>query len=583
MRVEAHQRPGSRRCPVVEHGPIEPHGGSAAIRAVDRRRARPEGREAQNVRTGRLSPPPAAASSASRLGSRRDVQRSDNLAWTTPCSSSRRCVALAIALVAHGSGPCGAGRRAARAADQVAQLLEPEVVVSIASPVADPAAVPIDRGRRGRAGPRGRGSAADPGARPRPAPRLADRLERAPRPHRRGLGGARQPAAGERAARAPIRHAAHRGDHPAVACASPDPVTWWRTSTRSASCSCAVTSPTVPAAEALAERVAMGVAHPSAVADGIAEVTASIGVALAVEPDERPESVLRRAIKAGQPCACAGRGAHRDLRRRADLGHHRRGVRRRAHQRRVRRALPADRELHDRSDRGVRVAGALGPPRARSAAPGPSSCRRRERNGAIVAVGSRAIELACAQMARWHERSATTLKLNVNLLDARARGSYAAGARGAGDRRGRASRPGSVWLEVTEETLLADRDAVGRGAAPAARRRRAPRDRRLRRRRLVARVAQAVPARRDQDRRRLRGGARPAAATATRCAVPSSSSPTRSGSARSPRASRRSSSGQALRSLGCELAQGRLFGPARPAADYGDHPASTLGLAPDSA
>src|SRR5439155_23753143 len=40
------------------------------------------------------------------------------------------------------------------------------------------------------------------------------------------------------------------------------------------------------AAEALAERIAMGVAHPSVVVAGVAEVTASIGVALAFAAHE---------------------------------------------------------------------------------------------------------------------------------------------------------------------------------------------------------------------------------------------------------------------------------------------------------
>ena len=34
----------------------------------------------------------------------------------------------------------------------------------------------------------------------------------------------------------------------------------------------------------------------------------------------------------------------------------------------------------------------------------------------------------------------------------------------------------------------------------------------------------------------------------------------------------------ALRALDCELAQGHLFGPARPAEDYGAAPAATLGV-----
>ena len=39
----------------------------------------------------------------------------------------------------------------------------------------------------------------------------------------------------------------------------------------------------------------------------------------------------------------------------------------------------------------------------------------------------------------------------------------------------------------------------------------------------------------------------------------------------------------ALRALGCELAQGHVFGPARPAAELGARPAATLGVvrAPD--
>ena len=57
------------------------------------------------------------------------------------------------------------------------------------------------------------------------------------------------------------------------------------------------------AAEALAERISMGVAHPSLVVDGFAEVTASIGVALSFAAHERPENVLGRALTAGNHAA----------------------------------------------------------------------------------------------------------------------------------------------------------------------------------------------------------------------------------------------------------------------------------------
>ena len=63
---------------------------------------------------------------------------------------------------------------------------------------------------------------------------------------------------------------------------------------------------TAAAAESLGERIAMGVAHPSVVLAGVAEVTASIGVALAGHLDERPESVLRRAIMAGNHARARG-------------------------------------------------------------------------------------------------------------------------------------------------------------------------------------------------------------------------------------------------------------------------------------
>ena len=65
------------------------------------------------------------------------------------------------------------------------------------------------------------------------------------------------------------------------------------------------------AAEALAERVAMGVAHPSVLVAGVAEVTASIGVALAAAAQERPESVLRARSRPGTTRGAGRRGASR--------------------------------------------------------------------------------------------------------------------------------------------------------------------------------------------------------------------------------------------------------------------------------
>jgi len=196
-------------------------------------------------------------------------------------------------------------------------------------------------------------------------------------------------------------------------------------------------------------------------------------------------------------------------------------------------------------------------------------------------VGTRAIELACAQMALWHARSATTLKLNINLstreladplLPARMRQVISATG----------LAPGSVWLEVTEETLLADRDAAagalsrlhevgvrlvvddfGAGGSSLVSLRQYPLD--------AIKIDGAFVAElgRSHDSDAICGAILELAHSLGLGAIAEGVETLEQWSA--------------LRSLGCELAQGRLFGPARPAADYGDHPASTLGLTPDSA
>ena len=62
------------------------------------------------------------------------------------------------------------------------------------------------------------------------------------------------------------------------------------------------------AAEALSQRVALGVSHPSVLVAGVAEVSASIGVALAAGNEERPQSVLKRAVEAGKRARGLGGG-----------------------------------------------------------------------------------------------------------------------------------------------------------------------------------------------------------------------------------------------------------------------------------
>ena len=81
-----------------------------------------------------------------------------------------------------------------------------------------------------------------------------------------------------------------------------------------------------------------------------------------------------------------------------------------------------------------------------------------ERTGVIVPVGNWTIEHACRQMADWHSGGGPTLKLNLN-LSARQFGEPTLPAqlkRIIGDT---GLAPGSLWLEVTEATLLDDHDA----------------------------------------------------------------------------------------------------------------------------
>ena len=81
-----------------------------------------------------------------------------------------------------------------------------------------------------------------------------------------------------------------------------------------------------------------------------------------------------------------------------------------------------------------------------------------EASGVIVAVGTWAIEHACRQMAAWHGGSGSTLKLNLNLSARQfAEPTLPAQIKRVIGETGLA--PGSVWLEITEATLLRDHDA----------------------------------------------------------------------------------------------------------------------------
>ncbi len=332
------------------------------------------------------------------------------------------------------------------------------------------------------------------------------------------------------------------------------------------------------AADALSERIAMGVAHPSVVVSGVAEVTASIGVALATDGHERPESVLRRAIDAGSRARAQG-GARvefsdaapppvfTDVELAAAL----------TNEQFVLHYLPIvscatgriagfeSLVRWDHPQRGLLLPGAFLP--------------HAERSGAIVPMGLWVIEQGCRQMAAWHRGgAAASLKLDVN-LSARefAEPSLPAQVKRVITDAGLA--PGAVWLEITEATLLQDRDAsirtlaelhevgvrlviddFGAGASSLVSLGRFPLDAIKIDRAFVADLGTSP----DSDA--IGSAIVDLAHSLGLCAIAEGVETMEQFAT--------------LRTLGCELAQGRLFGAARPPSDWGATPAPTTGVQP---
>ncbi len=334
------------------------------------------------------------------------------------------------------------------------------------------------------------------------------------------------------------------------------------------------------AAEGLAERIAMGVAHPSVVLAGVAEVTASIGVALATDLEERPESVLRRAINAGNHARALG-GARIEISAGVPSANIQEGE--------LAAGIARDElRLHYLpivSCATGRVAGFEALVRWEHPEHGlllPAEfLPDAERTGAIVPVGNWAIERACRQMAAWHDGSGSTLKLNLN-LSARQLSEPTLPAQVKRIISDTGLAPGSVWLEITEETLLRDRaasdqvlgrlheigvrlviDDFGTGASSLVSLKRFPLD--------AIKIAATFVADlgRDRDSDAICSAIVELAHSLGLCAIAEGVETLEQFTA--------------LRALDCELAQGHLFGAARPAEEYGAMPAATLGVvrAPD--
>jgi diguanylate cyclase (GGDEF)-like protein len=328
-------------------------------------------------------------------------------------------------------------------------------------------------------------------------------------------------------------------------------------------------------AQGLAERIAMGVAHPSVVLAGVAEVTSSIGVALAANLDERPESVLRRAITAGNHARALG-GARIEISTGAPAPVFAEGE--------LTSAVARD-ELRVHylpvvSCATGRVAGFEALVRWEHPAHGlllpHEFLPEAERTGAIVPIGAWVLDQACRQMAAWHRSGGATLKLDVNLsLRQFAEPGLAAEVQRVVGETGLV--PGSVWLEITEETLLRDRglseatlgrlhdvgvglviDDFGTGASSLVALRQFPID--------AVKIARTFVSElgcdRDSD-------------AICRAIVELAHS---LGLAAIAEGVETLEQFARLRSLRCELAQGHLFGAARPADAFGPSPAATLGV-----
>jgi EAL domain-containing protein (putative c-di-GMP-specific phosphodiesterase class I)/GGDEF domain-containing protein len=329
------------------------------------------------------------------------------------------------------------------------------------------------------------------------------------------------------------------------------------------------------AAEALGERIALGVAHPSVDTGGVTQVTASIGVAIGAPAGEVPQSVLRRAIEAGKVARTQG-GA------RVHVADARPGI---AVSEGELATSIAREELRMHylpivSCATGRVAGFEALVRwehaRRGLLPASEFVGAAEQTGAILAIGNWALEQACRQLAAWHGGGGGTLKLNAN-VSARQFAEPTFPARVERMLHDASVSPGDLWLEITEATLLHDRevaelvlgqlhdigvklviDDFGSGASSLVSLKRYP--------------IEAIKI----DHSFVAGlGSNAESAAICNAIVDLAHSLRLCTIAEGVETLEQFA---ALRSLGCELAQGHLLGAARPAEEWGAAPSSAPGV-----
>ncbi len=269
----------------------------------------------------------------------------------------------------------------------------------------------------------------------------------------------------------------------------------------------------VDAVEQIAQRIAEVIAKPVPLVEGEVFVTVSIGIAMADGHGDTPETLLRNADAAMYSAKENGR----DRAEVFDIPTHHRAVD----------DLRTGSALHRAIERGelrmhyqpvLDIArGALTGFEAlirwqhpeRGLVPPSEFIPLAEETGLIVPLGAWALEESCHQAKVWHDAACdgTRLSMSVNLsLRQLAEPSFPTEVARVLGQTGLSAD--SLWLEITETTLMRDVESALSAAQRVAHARSAPRGRRLRHRLLVDGVPGAAAGRVAQDRPVVRRGRR---------------------------------------------------------------------------
>jgi len=214
----------------------------------------------------------------------------------------------------------------------------------------------------------------------------------------------------------------------------------------------------------LADRVSSAIAKPVTLVEGEVYVTASVGIALATSELETPETLLRNAD-------VAMHGAKEQGRARAgvyDPHAHDQALQHLRTSNELHRALERhELRMHYQPILSLetgRVSGfeaLLRWQHPERGLVGPNEfVSRAEETGLVVPIGVWALEASCQQAVRWHQLgAAVTISVNLSprqLAEATLVDSVAAVLRRTG------IDPNSVWLEITESTLMHDAESAVR-------------------------------------------------------------------------------------------------------------------------